>query len=118
MEVQGRQPDPLKYSRERYEQRLEELQASNRERVERARLLLAGLSEARQEAARRSRESNAETASSVDTLDLSSTGRTREVASDEEARRARVEALAEAYRSGTLGSPERLERTAESILRG
>ena len=137
MEVHGRQPDDLRSAHERYRRGQERLTESSREKVRRAREILEGLPEVRQEALREAREANAEAAASVrgdgspgsagsidegrtvggDVLELSGTAQHPTEALDLE-REKRVEALRDAFLEGSLNTPERIENAATRILGG
>ena len=129
MEVHGRQPGDLHSARDRFEKNQERLEQSTRERIQRARAHLEGLSSSRGEALREARQAaqaevvretsdrRADAASSRpqhDVLELSSDRRER--TAHEAARREHVEELRLASENGTLNSPERIERAATNLL--
>jgi len=117
MEVHGRQPGNPNSARERYEQGQERLTEAARARVARAREILEGLPEVRQEALREARGDATDERQGGDVLELSA-GATRDVEALDLEREKRVEALREAFLEGSLNSPERIEQAAARMLGG
>ena len=146
MEVRGQQPGGADEARARFRRVQSEISRENRARVQRARELLEGLSARRHEEAKaeaqleqaaqaergeaalaestraeRSRVERAasQSAEAVDRIEISSEALAahRTDGHDDE-RAARVEALREAYTSGTLNDADRVERAATRMLGG